>query len=181
MYRTRERRHRLPAGRVRLDAPARHAFYVVMATLIGSGIWWLGVHYATEILGSGHDEWHRVAHEALALKVHGATAFVALLALGAMGACHAWRGWHSRRNRISGSMVVIAFAVLAVTGYALYYLVSDTTHSPVSILHWVSGLVVAPMLALHISTGRRGRERIASECGRLSIGARAEGPEIIPR
>lgn len=157
MSRTHERVYRLPAERVRLGTSARRALYATMIALIGSGVGWLGVHFGSELFGARTDDLHRLAQEALALKVHGATAFAALLALGAMGAHHARRGWALKRNRVGGSVVVVEFALLITTGYALYYLVSDDTHAPVSVLHWALGLALAPMLIAHIIVGRRGR------------------------
>jgi hypothetical protein len=157
MSRNHERAYRLLAERVQLGAAARRALYATFAALIGSGTWWLGIHYAVSLFATSADDLSRVAQESLALKVHGATAFVALLALGAMLAHHARRGWALKRNRISGSTLVAAFALLIATGYALYYLVSDTTHAPVSLAHWVLGLMLVPLLIGHIVLGRRSR------------------------
>jgi hypothetical protein len=157
MSRTHERAYRLLAERMQLGATAWRMLYATFAALIGSGAWWLGIHYAASLFATSADDLSRVARESLALKVHGATAFVALLALGAMLTHHAPRGWVLRRNRVSGSTLVAAFTLLIVTGYALYYLVSDTTHAPVSVVHWVLGLALAPLLIGHIVLGRRSR------------------------
>jgi hypothetical protein len=157
MSRTHERAYRLLAERMQLGVSARRVLYTTFAALIGSGAWWLGVHYAARLFATSDDDLSRVAQESVALKVHGATAFVALLALGAMLAHHARRGWVLKRNRMSGSTLIAAFALLIVTGYALYYLVSDTTHAPVSVTHWVLGLALVPLLVGHIILGRRSR------------------------
>ena len=101
MSRSHERAYRLLAERVRLGVPARRTLYATVAALIGSGVWWLGVHYSESLFAARTDDLHRLAQEALALKVHGATAIAALLALGAMGARHARRGWVLNRNRVS--------------------------------------------------------------------------------
>jgi len=152
-----ERAYRLLAERVRLGTPARRALYATIAALIGSGIWWLGIHYAANVLAVTSDEISRAGHEAFALRVHGATAFAALFALGAMSAHHVRRGWALKRNRLMGSMLIAEFALLILSGYALYYLVGDSTRAPVSVLHWAFGLALAPMLILHIVMGRRSR------------------------
>ena len=157
MSRAHERAYRLLAERVRLGAPARRALYATIAALTGSGVWWLGVHYAANVFVARSDDFSRLAQEALALKVHGATAFATLFALGAVSAYHVRRGWALKRNRIMGSVLVAEFTLLTISGYALYYLVSDSTHAPVSVLHWVLGLALAPILVLHILTGRRSR------------------------
>jgi hypothetical protein len=127
---------------------------------IVSGVWWLWIHFANGQFASRNDDLQRLAREAVALKVHGATAFAILLALGAMGAYHVRRGWGIGRNRGSGSIVVALCAILVVTGYALYYLVTEDSRTPVSVLHWALGLAFVPLLIVHIALGRRSR-RIA--------------------
>ncbi len=155
MSRTHERTYRVLAERVRLGAPARRALYATVAALVGSGVWWLCVHYAGNVFAAA-DDLYRLTQEALALKVHGATAFAAMLALGAMSAHHVPRGWRLKRNRVTGSVISAEFALLIVTGYALYYLVSDDTHAPVSVLHWALGLALAPTLIVHMGYSRSG-------------------------
>jgi hypothetical protein len=157
MCRAHERAYRLLAERVRLGDSARRALYATIAALIGSGVWWIGVHYAASISAGKSDEFSRLAREALALKVHGATAFATLFALGAVSAHHVRRGWALNRNRLMGSLLIALLALLIVSGYALYYLVSDDTHASVSVLHWVLGLALAPLLIVHVVTGRRSR------------------------
>jgi len=157
MSRAHERAYRLLAERVRLGTPARRALYATIAALIGSGVWWLGVRYAPNAFVGKPDDFARLAQESLALKVHGATAFATLFALGAMSAYHVRRGWALKRNRIMGSVLAAAFTLLIITGYALYYLVSDNSHAPISVLHWALGLGLAPILIVHIVTGRRSR------------------------
>ena len=143
---------------MRLGTSARRALYATLIALIGSGVWWLAAHFGRNLYGSSSDDLSRLAREALAMKVHGATAFATLFVLGAMAAHHVRRGWALRRNRVTGSVVVALFALLTASGYALYYLVSDDTHAPVSVLHWALGLALAPMLVAHIVAGRRGRD-----------------------
>jgi fatty acid desaturase len=102
MSRTHDRAYRLLAERVRLGTPARYALYAIVTALIGSGVWWLFAHYESDIFASRTDDLHRLAREALALKLHGAAGFAALLALGAMSAHHVRRAWALKRNRVSG-------------------------------------------------------------------------------
>jgi hypothetical protein len=160
MSRAHERAYNLLAERVRLGVSARRALYVTIAATVLSGMWWLGIHFANVLFASRNDDLQRLAQEAVALKVHGATAFAILLALGAMGAYHVRRGWGIGRNRGSGSIVVAFCALLVVTGYALYYLVTEDSRTTVSVLHWGFGLAFVPLLIVHIALGRRSR-RIA--------------------
>jgi hypothetical protein len=157
MSRAHERAYNLLAERVRLGAPVRRALYATIAVLVLSGLWWMAVHFASTWLAPRADDLQRLAQEALALKIHGAASFATLLALGAMGAYHVRRGWGLGRNRVSGSVVVGTFCVLVLTGYALYYLVTDANRTPISVLHWGLGLTLVPLLIAHIALGRRSR------------------------
>ena len=168
MSRTHERVYHLLAERVQLGTAARCALYATLVALTISGAWWLGVHFAATLFGSDVDDLRRLARESLALKVHGATAFAILLALGAMGAYHVRRGWALDRNRASGSFVLACFAVLILTGYALYYLVGEDTRASVSLAHWALGLALAPVLVVHIILGRRSRRASAYRAGRVA-------------
>jgi hypothetical protein len=157
MSRAHDRAYHLLAERMRLRAPARHALYVLLAVLAASGVWWLLVHYEGEFVPEWQNELRRVALEAWAMKVHGAAAFITLIAVGAMLTNHVRRGWTLARNRASGATVLAAFALLTLTGYALYYLVADETRPPVSLAHWLAGLALVPLLVVHIAAGRRTR------------------------
>jgi hypothetical protein len=159
LSRSHERAYELLAERVKLGTASRRALYLVIAVLVASGLWWLGIHYVDAFTPSSASELDRIGREALALKVHGAAVMAALLALGSMGAAHARQGWILKRNRASGSLMIGAFALLILTGYALYYIVDDLTRPPVSVAHWLIGLVLAPLLIVHIALGRRGRAR----------------------
>jgi hypothetical protein len=155
--RAHERAYDLLAERVRLGTAARRALYVTIAALVLSGIWWIGVHFASAWLVARDDDLQRLAWEAIALRTHGAAAFATLLALGAMGAYHVRLGWGLGRNRGSGSVVVVVLATLVITGYALYYLVTDASRTPISVLHWGLGVGLVPLLITHIALGRRSR------------------------
>jgi hypothetical protein len=157
MSRAHERAYNLLAERVRLGALARRALYATIAVLTLSGVWWIAVHFASAWLAPREDELQRLAREVLALKIHGAASFAMLLALGAMGAYHVRRGWGLGRNRGSGAVVVGIFSVLVLSGYALYYLVTDANRTPISVLHWALGLALLPLLIVHIALGRRSR------------------------
>jgi hypothetical protein len=157
MSRTDHHLHRLLAERVRLGTSARRGLYLTLAAVIASGLWWLGARYAAVWSPTIVDDIERLAQESLALKVHGAAAFVTVFALGAMSVHHVRRAWVLRRNRWLGSALLVIFSLLVATGYALYYLVTDETREVISIAHWVIGLTVAPIVVWHIVMGRRSR------------------------
>jgi hypothetical protein len=150
-------RERPFADPVQLGTRARYALGLVLLALVGSGLAWLGIYYADALGFAAGDELARVAREALALKFHGAAAMATLIALGAMVAAHARPAWRLRRNRASGSLVLATFAVLAATGYALYYFATDDARPPLSLVHWVTGLALVALLPVHLVLGRRTR------------------------
>jgi len=157
MSRDHDRAFRLLVERMRLPAWARSGLYGLLASLVASGAWWLAVHYEGALVPAWENELRRVALEAFAMKMHGAAAFGALIAVGAMLTNHVRRGLLLARNRASGIGVLVSFGVLTLTGYALYYLVSDTSRPPVSVIHWALGLALGPLMIVHIVAGRRTR------------------------
>ncbi len=157
MSRSHERLYRLLADRVRLGPGARAALCLTLLALLGSGVGWLGIHYGSDLGLAPGDELARIAREAVALKLHGAAAMATLIALGAMSAVHARAAWTLGRNRASGAIVLAGFALLAATGYALYYFATDEARPPLSLLHWATGVALAAALPVHIACGRRSR------------------------
>jgi hypothetical protein len=137
--------------RMRLKPVARRMLYATIALLVGSGAGWLVMHYA-----SAFDDLRRLAFESLLLKFHGAAAFAMLVAVGAMWVHHARRGLAIARNRISGISIIAMLALLIMTGYALYYLVTDLTRTPISMAHWLVGVAFVPLFIAHLMIGRRG-------------------------
>lgn len=159
MSRAHERAYRLLAERVKLRAPARYTLYATLTVVVASGAWWLIAHYGAGLFPALSDDLVRAGQEGVALKVHGAAAMLTLIAFGAMLFQHAPRGWALARNRGSGTLVVASLALLALSGYALYYLVTDAGHSALSIAHWLTGLLLVPLIVVHIVRGRRSRGR----------------------
>jgi hypothetical protein len=150
-------RERLFADPVQLGVRARYALGLVLVALVASGLAWLALHYVDAVGLTAGDELARAAREALAMKFHGAAAMATLVALGAMVAAHARPAWRLRRNRGSGSLVLVLFCLLAATGYALYYFATDDARPPLSLVHWVTGLALVALLPLHLMLGRRSR------------------------
>lgn len=93
------------------------------------------------------------------MKVHGGFAMVLLVVLGTLIPLHIRRGWRNRMNRKTGGGLVTTFVVLIATGYGLYYLGGEATRQAASQIHWIVGLAVPAIIAVHIWAGRRGRTR----------------------
>jgi hypothetical protein len=93
------------------------------------------------------------------MRIHGAAAMAALVILGTLIPLHLRRGWIARRNRFSGVAFTCAGALLVVTGYALYYVGSESLREWSSYTHVALGLAAPLALLWHIWLGRRSRNR----------------------
>jgi heme A synthase len=93
------------------------------------------------------------------MKLHGGFAVILLVVLGTLIPLHIRRGWHNRMNRRTGGSLVAIFTLLIATGYALYYLDSEGPRQAASEMHWIVGLVLPVLMAVHIWAGRRGRDQ----------------------
>ncbi|HET6439686.1 MAG TPA: hypothetical protein VFG59_16590 [Anaeromyxobacter sp.] len=112
-------------------------------SLLVSGLIWLPVHY---LYGSGAGEVPPPLEPWL-MRWHGLAMLIGLYALGAISATHVPRGWALRRQRPSGAILLAGWAVLAGSGWALYYLPVDdwrpwlgTGHALVGVAVFLVGL-----------------------------------------
>jgi len=136
---------------VRLNPLFRWALYGVFAVLFTTGGVWLIADWQKSV--SGEDFWQVLA--AWLLMLHGGAAMVTLLLLGALIPLHAQRAWRSKRNRLSGSVMVTLNSVLVATSFGLYYFSSETLRPWMSDVHIGAGFCLPALLFVHIVLGRR--------------------------
>jgi hypothetical protein len=165
--------------RTRLSPRHRRWLYFFASLLWLSGLAWLFAHYAlrsSDPLAGPHPS------EPWWLRVHGAAVMGFLVAFGALLPGHIGRGWRQGLNLGSGLAMLVAAAILTLSGYGLYYVVSDEWRSWTSLLHWTVGLASAPALALHVWRGKRqvARARLMRATRNLHyrLAARRPGPGI---
>lgn len=131
--------------------------------LLASGLLWLALHYA---LGAGAGELPHPA-EPWAMRLHGLAAMVALFASGVVAAGHVPHGWRltqhrrARRQRRLGLALCGLGALLAASGYALYYLVPEGARPATGLAHSAAGVLMAGVLVAH----RRRRPARGSAAG----------------
>lgn len=144
----------------RADNPLRHhahrlvrwqrlALYITGAWLLATGSAWLLLHYS---LGAGE-----LPHplEAWSLRLHGLAAFAGLFVLGLLAAAHIPQGWrlsHRRRwagQRRSGVLLCVIGALLALTGYLLYYFASEAVRPALGWAHAIVGVTMGVLIASH--------------------------------
>lgn len=135
--------------RVRLEPFHRRIFYGMFGILWGSGALWLLIEWFKDpALGVV-----RTPLQTFSMKVHGAAMLVFLAMLGTLLA-HVRRGWMLKANRWSGGFNIGINAILAITGWLLYYLGDESGREWTSLIHWSIGLAALPLLCAHIYLGR---------------------------
>lgn len=141
----------------RLAGWQRLALYTNGGALLISGAVWLALHYS---VGAGAGE---LPHplEAWSLRLHGLAAFGGLFVLGALAAAHVPQGWrlsHRRRwsgQRQSGVTLCVLAALLALTGYLLFYFAPEAWRPALGWLHAAVGVSMAMLLLAHRRRVRR--------------------------
>ncbi|HET6411294.1 MAG TPA: hypothetical protein VFG53_04495 [Anaeromyxobacter sp.] len=114
-------------------------------SLLLSGAAWLPLHY---LWGSGAGNLPSPL-EAWLMRWHGLAVLSGLFAFGAISARHVPQGWRSGRQRTSGLSLCILWAIMAASGYALSYLVSEAWRPLLGWAHAVLGLLAFCLGALH--------------------------------
>lgn len=140
---------------LRLERWHRRCIYVSVAALLASGAVWLLARYFLRVPGQFGETVHPL--EPWAMKFHGASAMLILFFLGSLMNAHIRRALKARRNLASGWAMIATFALLAASGFGLYYIASEGDRPLWSSVHWVAGLALGALVLLHIALGRRGR------------------------
>ena len=149
-------------GGHRLTPWHRRGVLLVGAVLLLTGLAWLALHYRGGLAAAADDLPHPL--EAWALRLHGLAAYGGLFMFGVLAAAHVPAGWRlSRRprwarQRASGLMLSGLAALLATSGYALYYFAPEWFRPTLGWTHAAAGLAMAAALAWHQprrSAGRR--------------------------
>ncbi len=133
--------------------------YGVFGVLWISGATWLVLHYFLQRAGDFGPLPHPL--EPWMLKLHGAFAFAALWIGGVLWAVHIVPAWRRGHRRGSGIATLVLFAILAVSGYLLYYGSGDTLRATVALAHWLIGLAVLGPLLVHVL-----RRRFLERCNK---------------
>lgn len=141
------------------SAPLRLALWhesllcaVIVALTVSGGVW-LVYHHLLPL----NDSIATHPAETWSLRLHGGLAMLALVMVGALLPRHVLPAWGRRLNRNSGGAMLGAMLFLTLTGYLLYYAGSPSLREVVSVLHWVAGLALPLLLALHMALGGRWR------------------------
>ena len=149
--------HRSPLHRpVKLPAWQRRGVYASVAVLALTGLVWLAVHFLS---AQPDDGLSQGTAKLWTIRVHAAAALCTLVMVGSLLPVHIRPAWHTRKNRVSGALVVGVMVVLALTGYALGYAPEGWARQWSAWSHWAVGAASPLLLLLHILLGHRTRHR----------------------
>ena len=129
----------------------RLGVYVAGAVLLLTGLAWLALHY---LVGTGADQLPNPM-EAWALRLHGLAAFAGLFLLGVVAGAHIPHGWRLSRRRQrahqrgTGLALCALGAVVALTGYLLYYFAPEGVRPILGWVHAATGVAMALAIWMH--------------------------------
>lgn len=142
---------------------------VTFGALWLSGCFWLILHFFFSPPG----EWGPIQHpwSPSVLKIHGWIAMASMFLLGWVTARHVSDRWGQTQKRLSGLSMTSVAAILAVTGYALYY-TTDGLHDAAALAHETFGGAAVLLALVHWRRRRPVR--------RSNVLASAEPPLKLP-
>jgi hypothetical protein len=132
---------------LRLERGLRWLVHAGLAVLFASGVAWWALDDAP---GSARP---------YLIATHGLAAMVFLATFGAVLALHVGASWQRGRNRVSGIAMLVLLGTLMATAFGLYYSGSDSFREILADIHLGAGLVLAPIVAVHIWLGAQGRRQ----------------------
>lgn len=150
-------------GSIKLSRRHERWVYAVGGLLLLSGVGWLIAHYFLAAASEFGDPHH--GSEPWWLRLHGAAAMGFLVIFGALLPAHIVAAWRSKKNRLSGGLMIAVVALLGFTAYGLYYASSDTLRSWLSAIHWTTGILATGVLVWHVLIGKhlRTHRRVQSK------------------
>lgn len=153
--------HRHPHQQgLRLPPRRKRALYAIFGGAWATGILWLVFHYFLSVNGEFGAEPHPL--EIWWLRLHGVFAFAALWLGGLLWAAHVRPALARPGRRSSGLLLLGMLAILAATGYLLYYAVDDGVRDGVRWAHWLTGVLLAVVLGIHAARARAKQARLTA-------------------
>lgn len=86
---------------------------------------------------------------ARSLAVHGGVAMFSLVTIGAWFSVHVAPRLRQQYHRLTGFTQLGLLAILAVTGFGLYYIAGEDSRPTWSVIHWLSGLILPAVFLVH--------------------------------
>ena len=133
----------------------RRSLYSSLGLLWLSGLAWLILHwfFARETeFGAAPHPWQPGI-----LVVHGVLAVVATFLFGWIAGSHVGFNWRRGLQRVSGVVLIVLLAVLALTGLGNYYLTWDSARAANSLVHEAAGLLAIVPALVHWAVAKRAK------------------------
>jgi FtsH-binding integral membrane protein len=130
-----------------MPARLRYSIYFAFGGLWLSGCGWLLLHQFFESpteFGEARHPW-----EPAVLLIHGILSVATAYLFGWIMARHATEAWTLHKRRISGSLLTTLLVVLAISGFALFFLSDDAWQARSAQVHEVLGLLVTLFAVEH--------------------------------
>jgi len=141
----------------RMSLALRSAVIVAFGALWLTGCLWLVLHYffaQPSDFGAVENSWSPAI-----LRIHGWIAVSGVFLLGWITARHVSDRWPHMIKRASGISMATVAAILALTGYALYY-TTDRLHDAAGVAHEIIGVAALLFALTHWRRYRpRGKRR----------------------
>jgi hypothetical protein len=133
----------------------RLAVYVVCTLLWATGIAWL----LLDQFFARQEQFGHTPHplESPLLLAHGILAIGSAYLLGWVSARHVLLWWTTGLRRVSGALFATLLALLAVTGFVLFFVSSDLGQRCTQLSHEALGVVIVLFALQHWLFGRRGQ------------------------
>jgi hypothetical protein len=124
------------------------AVYALSVGLLLSGVLWLYFHYFVRVTDQfGFENPHPLQGQLLV--AHAVFALPGVWVFGFLWRIHFKPSWRASRKRLSGGTLWSAVLLMCLSGYALYYIGSESARDIVSVIHWVVGIAATVVLLLH--------------------------------
>ena len=136
-----------------MPARRRAAVYLVMGSLWLTGCAWLLLDEFFQSKGPFGATPH--PWEPAILLIHGIIAILSMYLLGWVGARHVLKWWPRGLRRWSGGVLGALFALLCVSGFALFFVSSDQWQRFAAVAHDVLGLAITGFAIQHWVFARR--------------------------
>lgn len=81
--------------------------------------------------------------------LHALFSFWLLMVVGSLWSVHMRMGWRRRKNRLTGTLLIVGFLMLFFSAIGLYYAVDDRYLNYSSAIHIMSGLVLMMIMLIH--------------------------------
>lgn len=125
----------------------RAAIYLVLGGLWTTGCAWLFLDLAVAKRGPFGTTPHPL--EPPILLIHGIMSILSLYLLGWISARHVLHWWPGGLRRVSGSALAALLALLALSGFALFFVSDDDWQHAAAVVHEVLGVAVTAFALQH--------------------------------